>query len=281
LSKDVVVDDTNSLSISTTKNLIRLNSHSPNNSNNNSPAISDPPTINNNGLEDEADANLTRRDGPLFSKPNTIKLSPYMKTTSFLNRNWEVKRAAHYGTNSKLQVYNMKSPKRGVFLFVNIINFKSQKTRAGAESDRENLITLFRELGYTVYYYEDLKKNEFFDLLEKMRSSDVLKGVDSFVMCIQTHGDLIYGLTYMEFADGQTDTTERVIEMFSNKNCPNLILKPKVFFFPFCRGKLSDYETKFSQIQTDGAWNSVPTFSDILICYGTVPGFATHRDTTR
>jgi Caspase domain len=283
-SKDVVVDENNSLSISTTKNLIRLNSYSPNNSNNNSPAAaSDFPTINNNGIGDEADTNVTRRadiDGPAFSKPNKIKLAPYTKKTSFVNRNWEVKRAAHYGTNSKLQVYSMKSSKRGVFIFVNIINFKSGKgKRTGAESDRENLITLFRELNYTVYYYEDLKKDEFYDLLEQLRKSDILKGVDSVFMCIQTHGDLIYGLTYMEFADGLTGHTESVIEKFSNINCPNLIGKPKVFFFPFCRGTLSDRETKFSVVQTDGLMNSVPTFSDIFICYGTVPGFTTHRDT--
>jgi caspase Dronc len=59
-----------------------------------------------------------------------------------------------------------------------------------------------------------------------------------------------------------------------------LIGKPKVFFFPFCRGTLSDQEKKIHQIETDGLSNSVPTFSDILICYGTVPGFTTHRDTS-
>jgi Caspase recruitment domain len=103
--KDAVVDDTNHLSISTTKNLIRHNSMSPN-SKKNPTASSDPPTLNNNGLDD-ADEELTPKvdnDGNFFSKSNKIKLTPYTKKTSFLNKNWEVKRAAHYGSNSKLQV---------------------------------------------------------------------------------------------------------------------------------------------------------------------------------
>lgn len=174
----------------------------------------------------------------------------------------------------------MRSSKRGVFVFVNIINFKSGKgTRGGAESDRENLITLFRELNYAVYYYEDLVRDEFFNLINELKTSDILKGVDSFFMCVQTHGDILRGLTYMEFADGLTETTERVISSFSNVECKNLIGKPKVFFFPFCRGNESDLAKKHTFVETDGMPNSVPTYSDILVCYGTVPGFKTHRDT--
>lgn len=103
-SKDAVVDDTNSLSISTTKNLFRNNSSSPNNSNNNTPEVID--TINNNGRGDEADAYVASSDGILLSRPSSTQkwLTPYTKKSEFLNRNWEVKRAAHYGTNSKLQV---------------------------------------------------------------------------------------------------------------------------------------------------------------------------------
>lgn len=276
-SNENVVVDENFLSISgsTTSN----NSHSP-------PIISD---IRNNNLfhpsltGDQADAApAARTDGLTQSKSKKVKLEPYAQATSCtfqFDRDLQVKRAVTYGSHPKLQVYNMKSRKRGVFFFVNIINFKSKgEPRNGADKDRENLVTLFREMGYTVFYYEDLTCNEFFDLLNELRVSPYLKNIDSFVLCIQTHGNLIHNRTVMEFTDGIIAPVEDVIHLFSNTNCKYLVNKPKVFFFPFCRGDISDMEKKVrTVIETDG-YSGVPSFSDILICYGTVPGFQTHRE---
>ena len=240
---------------------------------------------NNNRHEDEADEteSQTNNDGPCLAKPMQIKLKPYTEKTSFLiEPEIQVKRAERYGSHPKLQVYNMKSPKRGVFFFVNIIRFQGdKKNRNGAEKDRENLITLFREMYYTVFYYEDLTRGQFISLVDELKKSSYLKSIDSFVFCLQTHGDLHMHQTICEFSDGKTVTVDFIIETFSNVNCNVLIGKPKVFFFPFCRGTISDKERKvLSVIETDGAINAaVPSFSDILICYGTVPGFVTHRDT--
>lgn len=263
------VDEYNSLSISMSKNKYnRSISHSPNNGN----------------RADEADSKkiITIVDGNLESKAKqkTSKLAPYEGKTSFqFDASLEVKRAANYGSHSKLQVYPMKSKRRGVFFFVNIIKFKNEKLdRHGAEKDRENLVTLFREMNYTVFYYEDITRAEFLALMQDLVVSEYIKNVDSFICCIQTHGDLHNNATIMEFADNSTLSTEHVINQFSNSNCPSLTKKPKVFFFPFCRGKISDKLKKITMIQTDGI-AEVPSYSDILICYGTVPGFSTHRDT--
>lgn len=269
-NEDAVIDkDNKTLSIATTRtlnNLNRTNSYSP-------PA---PSNGNGNYIRD-----VTSNDGPCFSKHKRTKLEPYMEKTSFqFDGNLEVKRAANYGSHPKLGVYNMKSKKRGVFFFVNIIEFKSEKNnRKGAEMDRENLITIFREMNYTIFYYEDLKREEFHELLRQLIRSEYLKHVDSFICCIQTHGNLYNNQTIMEFSDGFTMGIEEVIEMFSNTNCKDLVNKPKVFFFPFCRGGISDLEKKIKPVETDGAPSIyVPSYSDILICYGTVPGFMTHRD---
>lgn len=252
--------------------------------------LSYPPSINN--IIDEADKML-KNDGPFqskesrnfHSKDNKVKLEPYEKITTFqFTPIPEVKRASSYGTHPKLGVYNMKSKKRGVFFFANIINFpEKDKSRSGADCDRENLITLFREMGFKIFYYEDIKREQFITLIRELSESDYLKGVDSFVMCVQTHGTIDFNKTLMEFSDGATWGVEEVIELFSNKNCEALANKPKVFFFPFCRGPKSDVENKLKRyqasIQTDGSQNAgIPSYSDILLCYGTVPGFATHRD---
>ena len=271
-NEDAVIDkDNKTLSIATTmRNINRTNSYNP------------PSPSNNNGnyLKDSPDA--INSDGPCVSKHKKTKLEPYTDKTSFqFDGNLEVKRAPNFGNHPKVMLYPMKSKKRGVFFFINIIEFKSEKNnRRGAEMDRENLITLFREMSYTIFYYEDLTRQEFYDVMLQLIKSDYLKNIDSFVYCIQTHGNLYQNQTIMEFSDGATVPIEDVIGMFSNTNCKDLVNKPKVFFFPFCRGRISDLEKKIMPVKTeqDGILMLFPSFSDILICYGTVPGFVTHRD---
>lgn len=268
------IDKTNFVSISLTKTKAhRSNSYSPSNNGN-------------GNRSDEADSQKieTIIDGNFESKSRkkASKLAPYEGKTAFqFDATLEVKRAANFGSHPKLQVYSMKSKRRGVFFFVNIIKFKgqSEKDRHGAEQDRENLITLFKEMNFTVFYYEDINRAEFLALMNELVVSEYIRGIDSFVCCVQTHGDFQNNATIMEFADGLSLATEQVISLFANSNCPSLTNKPKAFFFPFCRGKISDKLKKITLIQTDGQSSEVPSYSDILICYGTVPGFTTHRDT--
>lgn len=226
-------------------------------------------------------------DGSILSK-KIIKLEPYTTKTSFNIENLEVKKAEDFGKHTLLPVYKMRSRRRGVFFFVNIIKFQDSKTdRRGAERDHDNLVTLFREMGFTIFYYENLTREQLLRLLRELVVSEYLQRIDSFVLCIQTHGDLLHGHTIMEFSDGSREYTDVIVSMFSNTDCPALVEKPKVFFFPFCRGKISDklknvYLKDLPMTETDGIAQRqflVPTFSDILICYGTVPGFRTHRDT--
>lgn len=229
----------------------------------------------------------TQTDGNSLSK-KVIKLEPYTAKTSFNIENLEVKKAEDFGKHTLLPVYSMKSRRRGVFFFVNIIKFQDSKTdRRGAERDHDNLVTLFREMGFTIFYYENLTKDQLMRLLRELVVSEYLQRIDSFFLCIQTHGDLLSGHTIMEFSDGSREYTDVIVAMFSNIDCPALVEKPKVFFFPFCRGKISDklknvYLKDLPMTETDGIAQRqfiVPTVSDILICYGTVPGFKTHRDT--
>lgn len=59
---------------------------------------------------------------------------------------------------NKIPVYPMNSKNRGVLFLVNIINFEAKKFRKGAHADSDNLITLFREMGFKIFCYEDLTK---------------------------------------------------------------------------------------------------------------------------
>lgn len=224
----------------------------------------------------------TDLDGKLYSKPAKLKLLEYDKVANFRIANLtEVRKATHFATHPKLGVYSMKSARRGVFFFVNIINFRTNKKRRGADEDRENLVALFQDMKYKVFYYEDLTGHQFDQLLHNLIDSDHLKNVDSFVMCVQTHGDLFGTGTMMEFSDGTISSVEHCIKQFSNIDCEALANKPKIFFFPFCRGARSDTERRMKQyvkagetpspvdefpnnIETDGATPGLSTFSDIL-----------------
>lgn len=248
------------------------------------------PSSNGNGLLDVKNNNEkipSQTDGCQLSK-RTIKLEPYTAKTSFNIENLEVKKAEDFGKHTLLPTYSMRSRRRGVFFFANIIKFQDSKTdRRGAERDHDNLVTLFREMGFTIFYYENLTRDQLMKLLRELVVSEYLTRIDSFFLCIQTHGDLLNGHTIMEFSDGSREYTDVIVSMFSNIDCPALVEKPKVFFFPFCRGKISDklknvYLKELPMTETDGVAQrqfTVPTVSDILICYGTVPHFMTHRDT--
>lgn len=55
--------------------------------------------------------------------------------------------------------YTMESKLRGVAFIANIIHFDNYSRRNGAEADRDNLVSLFKQMGFTVFYYEDLTKS--------------------------------------------------------------------------------------------------------------------------
>lgn len=211
------------------------------------------------------------------------KLELFKEKTSFqLDPNLKITEALDFGSHPLIPSYIMKSKIRGVFFYVNNIHFGgSAEPRDGATKDRDNLITLFREMNFSVFYFEDLTRDEFTNkiclLLLELK---LLKTADSFVCCIQTHGDRKGNLSMMQFSDGTELSTEHVVSYFSNSSCPSLANKPKVFFFPFCRGKISDQRLKVMKTQTDSASNSpMPSYNDILICYATIPGYQAHRDT--
>lgn len=71
----------------------------------------------------------------------------------------------HYSTKihgldvpPKVGIYEMQSNKRGIFVLVNNIHFK-RKRRNGAETDRDNLVHLFRQMQFKVYVFEDMGRD--------------------------------------------------------------------------------------------------------------------------
>lgn len=189
-----------------------------------------------------------------------------------------VKHSREFHAHPKVSVYHMHSKHRGVLFLVNIINFKQTPKRAGADADRNNLICLFRQMGFVIFYYEDIVYSELEDLLNLLVKSDWLRRTDCFVFGMMTHGSLVGGKERVQFADEGEKDIEEIISKFYNDKCGTLRTKPKIFILPYCRGDKPDAGVTIQRrgVQTDGPEVTAPrnwaTKSDILICYGTVKG---------
>lgn len=185
--------------------------------------------------------------------------------------------------HSKIGHYPMRSKHRGVLFFANIINFKPNKgtdTRNGADMDKNNLIWVFRQMGFVVFYYEDINFAQLNALLDQLIESDYLRRTDCFVFSLMTHGSHMDGKEYVQFTDGGHTNIQNIISKFYNDTCVRLRGKPKIFILPFCRGNKPDTGVMITQkrVETDGmemnvkADRNLSTKADILICYGTVQG---------
>lgn len=77
--------------------------------------------------------------------------------------------------------YSMKSINRGVFFLVNIIEVKDQpdQYRNGAIQDKKKLICLFSQIGFKIFYYENLTLDEFHQLVDQLTKSRHLRATDS------------------------------------------------------------------------------------------------------
>lgn len=188
-----------------------------------------------------------------------------------------VKHSREFHAHPKVSVYHMHSKHRGVLFLVNIINFKQTPKRAGADADRNNLICLFRQMGFVIFYYEDIVYSELEELLNLLVKSDYLRRTDCFVFGMMTHGSLLGGKELVQFSDEGEKNIEEIISKFYNDKCGSLRTKPKIFILPYCRGDKPDAGVTIQRrVQTDGPEVTAPrnwaTKSDILICYGTVKG---------
>lgn len=192
-------------------------------------------------------------------------------------------------SHPKVPAYPMKSRNRGVAFIVNVITFLKDvhPKRNGADIDGQNLISLFQQLGFVVFYYEDITMADLKELLVQLKDSEHLS-CDCFAFYILSHGDHRKGSDYIFLHDNSILRVEDLLTEFNTVNCTRLTRKPKLFFISICRGIHSDFG--FYRLSTnterDGMIDSkkplpsnIATYCDMLVCYATVPGFAAHRDT--
>ncbi|XP_070545117.1 caspase-3-like isoform X1 [Ptychodera flava] len=177
-------------------------------------------------------------------------------------------------------VYSTSHVKRGRALIINNRDFEPKtrmNRRNGTDIDRDNIRRTFSGLGFNVTTSDNLKVREMHgELIELSKENHT--DSDCVAVVILSHGDdgIIYG------TDGTTPV-EELTKYFSGENCETLVGKPKLFFLQACRGKEFDdgVVLKSGIDQTDAApvAQRLPVQADFLICYSTVPGYYSWRNT--
>ncbi|XP_075164243.1 death regulator Nedd2-like caspase [Haematobia irritans] len=198
---------------------------------------------------------------------------------------FEVKKSRRIIKHPSLETYPMQSKEnRGVFFMVNMIDFLLEKDRRdGAEEDAHSLLHLFKELGFKLFSYTNLSHDVFFKILNELIQSDYAKNADCFVMALMTHGNMEEDVQRITFSDGSVVKVKDIEKCFHHHVCKNLVNKPKIFIFPFCRGDMSERGVFNTKVQTDSITfnykiNNIPILSDLIVCYATSEGFKAHRD---
>lgn len=198
---------------------------------------------------------------------------------------FEVRKAKRIQKHPSIETYPMETKDtRGVFFMVNMIDFLLEDRRDGAEEDSHSLLHLFKEMGFKLFSYTNLSHDGFFKILGELLKSEYTKNTECFVMALMTHGNMEEYVERIAFSDGSIVKVKDIEDYFCNHVCPNLVNKPKIFLFPFCRGDISERGVPNSKIQTDhisyrgNRANNISMLSDLIVCYATSQGFKSHRD---
>lgn len=237
--------------------------------------------------EDEDAKNNNQEAEEIETTDGKMRLTEY---TEQVHEQFKVELTTRPQRLRLLEAYPMSSSRRGVIFIVNIIKYKNNThpMRNGAEADRDNLVSLFRQLGFTVFYYEDLTNEDFMYLVKELKNSPQLSA-ECFTFYILAHGNHYNGQDKIYLHDNSVIYVHNILRQFNNENCPKLIGRPKLFFFSICRGDKADFGQfrLAEQTERDGMINrnkepptNMPTFADMYICFSTVPGFSAHRDTS-
>ncbi|XP_042874475.1 caspase-1-like isoform X2 [Penaeus japonicus] len=195
------------------------------------------------------------------------------------------------------ELYRNLSKPRGLVFLANFKDFRdnSHPCRRGSEIDVKNLSLLFTQMGYKIpKQHINMTKYETIKALREFRSNEELASVDSCIVIVMSHGR---DEKSFYTSDNQFLSVNEVVERFSNRECPALKGKPKIFIFQYCRGGTPDVgvaagpqlvsNVRRQGLETDASFTSEaivekdPTYTDMYIAYSTVEGFVSFRHPER
>ena len=158
------------------------------------------------------------------------------------------------------------NPKRGQCIIINNSDFHgwpNEERRDEPENDNTDLRLLFEKLNFLVDVRRNCKAHEIEALFEEY--SQMSHTHSCLFIIIMSHGRNRHEiLTY----DNELISTKEIAAKFSDKRCPSLAGKPKVFLVQTCKGKYFPDNIKGpANVQCEAA---LP--SDTLIVHSMVEG---------
>ncbi|KAK3853062.1 hypothetical protein Pcinc_040380 [Petrolisthes cinctipes] len=170
--------------------------------------------------------------------------------------------------------YSVRSSPRGV---VHVFNYKfdgqgKKWEREGAEHDSTNLRGIFTLMGYEVKVHENLSNEDTREMMKSIRNGKRLKDVDALIFFFLSHGK-----------DPYTFYTNDKIEMnlfnirymFTDRRCPAMSSKPKIFFMNYCRGEGQELERR----EVDTSSHDTP--NDMVTVHAAAEGIMAYRTSAR
>lgn len=179
--------------------------------------------------------------------------------------NWEltfqellvVKSTLHPKNDLYSNCYDMSFPVRGHCFIVNNVEEAISPNEVGLSKETNRFRQLFQDLHFNVITMtpkDEMNCQRLENMLETFSKSDDRHKDQAFVMIMISHGSNNQILGYeackayrdwnfgreqesvvKEKIDKDVTDIEKIYNIFSEKNCPKLMKKPKLFFFICCR----------------------------------------------
>lgn len=176
-------------------------------------------------------------------------------------------------------MYDMSHPNRGLFVIINnkVFHPKTQMgERSGTDQDAAQLYARFKDLGFNVNIYTNLKAEDMLKVMIDASKQDHSQS-DCFGLAILSHGD--EGIVYGTDCIIKVDT---LLAPLKGEKCPTLIGKPKLFFIQACRGTALDHGVlQHDAMAEENKIYRIPTEADCLYAYSTVAGYFSWRNSTK
>ncbi|XP_028669204.2 caspase-14-like isoform X2 [Erpetoichthys calabaricus] len=176
-------------------------------------------------------------------------------------------------TTSGLCKYDLQQMRRGLVLCVT-------KGREGSEEDLNNISKIFTKNRIDFARVINPKGEEFLPKIMAFRDeiNNAREDTSCSFVVLMSHGnqDVIKGV------DNDEVKLQNLFTLFNNEQCPKLQNKPKVFIIQACRGSIKDKGTRYIDDDTDFEKENVvrmlPTTSDTLVVYASMPGYVAIRN---
>lgn len=202
----------------------------------------------------------------------------------------------------QIEDYTMSSSQRGICLIINNVQFENDllPKRKGSDKDAFRFKEVFRQLGFAVESKRNQTAEKMKSLFRQVAARCMLKH-DALVVILLSHGTEsgIYG------TDGLEVDLNDILSYYDNRNCKQMLGKPKVFIVQACRGRMADFGVReaqfFSQPESQpftqpsqltqlnsespkiSRWAEVdrdfhPTRTDMVLCFSCHTGFVSTRN---